>query len=184
MAKNGSGAVAERKPGRLMPFSQAILDEICDGLAKGVPLTVMCKPDRMPDPSTVWKWREDDPKVFQAIARARQIGFDAISEDVLRIADTPQEGVETTTEDDGSVSEKRGDMLGHRKLQVDARLKLLAKWDPKRYGDAAAQTTVNVGVQVTNISVTEEQMSGIREKLRLTNLRAKEVQAEVRRVEG
>jgi hypothetical protein len=28
------------------------------------------------------------------------------------------------------------DMLGHRKLQVETRLKLLAKWDPRRYGDA------------------------------------------------
>ena len=29
-------------------------------------------------------------------------------------------------------------MLGHRKLQVETRLKLLAKWDPKRYGEKLA----------------------------------------------
>jgi hypothetical protein len=29
----------------------------------------------------------------------------------------------------------REDMLGHRKLQIETRLKLLAKWSPKRYGD-------------------------------------------------
>lgn len=40
----------------------------------------------------------------------------------------------------------------------------------------AAGTTVNVGVKVTNISVTEEQMAGIREKLRLANERAKAVE--------
>ncbi|HXD37446.1 MAG TPA: hypothetical protein VN624_12375, partial [Rhodanobacter sp.] len=34
------------------------------------------------------------------------------------------------------VAERRQeDMLGHRKLRIDTRLKLLAKWDPKRYGD-------------------------------------------------
>jgi hypothetical protein len=27
------------------------------------------------------------------------------------------------------------DMLGHRKLQIETRLKLLAKWNPKKYGD-------------------------------------------------
>jgi hypothetical protein len=27
------------------------------------------------------------------------------------------------------------DMLGHRKLQIETRLKLLAVWDPKRYGN-------------------------------------------------
>lgn len=29
----------------------------------------------------------------------------------------------------------REDMLGHRKLQIETRLKLLAKWDPRRYGE-------------------------------------------------
>jgi hypothetical protein len=26
-------------------------------------------------------------------------------------------------------------MLGHRKLRIETRLKLLAKWNPKKYGD-------------------------------------------------
>jgi hypothetical protein len=29
-------------------------------------------------------------------------------------------------------------MLGHRRLQVETRLKLLAKWDPKRHGERIA----------------------------------------------
>ena len=29
----------------------------------------------------------------------------------------------------------RKDMLGHRKLQIETRLKLLAKWNPKKYGE-------------------------------------------------
>jgi len=33
------------------------------------------------------------------------------------------------------VTVKKVEMLGHRKLQIETRLKLLAKWDPKRYGD-------------------------------------------------
>ena len=37
---------------------------------------------------------------------------------------TSKDGTETVVED----------MLGHRKLQIETRLKLLAKWDPKRYG--------------------------------------------------
>jgi hypothetical protein len=34
------------------------------------------------------------------------------------------------------VTIKKVDMLGHRKLQVETRLKLLAKFNPKKYGDA------------------------------------------------
>lgn len=65
-------------------------------------------------------------------------GEDAIAADCLRIADTPMEGVEFVTKADGGVEEKRGDMLGHRKLQIETRLKLLAKWNPKKYGDKMA----------------------------------------------
>lgn len=63
-----------------------------------------------------------------------------IAADCLRISDTPMEGVETTTKADGSIEVKTGDMLGHRKLQIDTRLKLLAKWNPKRYGDKIETT--------------------------------------------
>ena len=33
------------------------------------------------------------------------------------------------------VTIKKVDMLGHRKLQIETRLKLLAKFNPKKYGD-------------------------------------------------
>lgn len=59
-----------------------------------------------------------------------------IAAEAMRIADTPVDGVETEEDESGAVVKvKRGDMLGHRKLQIETRLKLLAKWDPKRYGD-------------------------------------------------
>ena len=54
------------------------------------------------------------------------------------IADTLEEGVETVTKADGTVEERRGDMLGHRKLRIETRLKLLAKWSPKKYGEKMA----------------------------------------------
>ena len=53
----------------------------------------------------------------------------------MRIADTPVVGEETTEKANGDTETRKGDMLGHRKLQIETRLKLLAKWDPKRYGE-------------------------------------------------
>jgi hypothetical protein len=79
------------------------------------------------------------PEFSADFARARARGFDAIAAQALQISDTPHEGVEYITKADGSTEEKRGDMLGHRKLQIETRLKLLARWDPKRYGE---RTTV------------------------------------------
>jgi hypothetical protein len=132
----------------------AILDE----LSKGIPLTIICKNLAISD-STVRLWMSKDEKFTADIARARELGFDAIAAEALRIADTPLEGIEHTDTPDGPRI-KRADMLGHRKLQVETRLKLLAKWDPKRYGDFTRQEISGPdGAPITQaaVSLTTEQ---------------------------
>jgi hypothetical protein len=69
-----------------------------------------------------------------SIARARDIGYDAIAEECLLIADTPQFGQKQVMSDEGATTTIE-DMLGHRKLQIETRLKLLAKFHPTKYGD-------------------------------------------------
>jgi hypothetical protein len=96
-------------------------------------------------------------------ARARLEGFDQIALDALRIADTQVEGVEITIDDMGKTTEKRSDMLGHRKLQVETRLKLLAKWDPKRYGDRVA-LDADVTVKRAAAEMTDEELLAIATK--------------------
>jgi len=120
--------------GRPSKFTEEIAAEICERLSKGEPLAVICRDDHMPAVSTVWAWERAHEGLSEAIARARLVGYDAIAAEALTIADTPLEGIETKETADG-VETKRADMLGHRRLQVETRLKLLAKWDPKRYGD-------------------------------------------------
>lgn len=123
---------------RRINFKAEIVAEICRRLEKGEPLTVICRSQpTFPDPATVWRWAEADKEVAQAIARAREVGHDAIAEECLAIANTPVEGTETTIDEKG-VSIKKADALGHRKLQIETRLKLLAKWNPKKYGDRVA----------------------------------------------
>lgn len=114
--------------------SLEIRERIIAGISEGIPLAVICREDGMPSVTTVWNWEQEDAQLSESIARARLIGFDAIAAEALRIADTPVIGEEITDSEDGRTI-KRADMLGHRKLQVETRLKLLAKWDPKRYGD-------------------------------------------------
>lgn len=120
--------------GRPSKFTEEIAAEICERLSKGEPLAVICRDEGMPAVRTVSLWKVDHPEFGASFARARDEGFDAIAADALAIADTPLEGIETKETAEG-VEIKRSDMLGHRRLQVETRLKLLAKWDPKRYGD-------------------------------------------------
>lgn len=112
------------------------IEKVVDGLRRGIPLTIICSEEGMPCDRTIRDWADADDGLSSAIARAREAGFDQIAVDALAIADTPARGVIRTTKPDGKIEEREEDMLGHRKLQVETRLKLLAKWDPKRYGDA------------------------------------------------
>jgi hypothetical protein len=121
-------------------FPQKVADAICERIAEGEPLRAICREDGMPAWRTIYAWLDEHPEFAARFARAREVGFDAIAAEALQIADTPVAGVRTETTDDGKTKEVREDMLGHRKLQIETRLKLLAKWSPKRYGDKIEQT--------------------------------------------
>lgn len=146
------------KPGRVSTYSDDVAFAIIEQITEGIPLAEICRMDSMPGLRTVYDWMETHKEFAARFARAREQGYDRIAADCLRISNEPLTGEEVTETPDG-VTIKRGDMLGHRKLQIETRLKLLAKWDPKRYGDQPAQTNVNVGVVVA--SLTEEKRAKI-----------------------
>ena len=129
---------APKKTGRPSTYDPDIAHQMCEQLSEGVPLREICRQEGFPAWRTVYDWMAKDPDLSAAIAYARDVGCDALAEDCLRIADTPMMGEEVTeTEDEEGkkVSIKKTDMLGHRKLQIETRLKLLAKFNPKKYGD-------------------------------------------------
>jgi len=127
---------AAAKPGRPSKYSQAVVESICEQLATGVPMAQICRQDGMPAYRTVKDWMDEDSErgrlVSAAIARAREEGFDAIAADCLEIADDGSRDYTQTT--DGRIVPDH-DHIQRSKLRIETRLKLLAKWDPKRYGE-------------------------------------------------
>lgn len=120
-------------------YTQEIADAICARLAEGESLNAICKDDGMPAESTVRAWALDDVQGFGAkYTRARELGYDRLAEELLQIADTPQVGVKTVHKATGAETTE-GDMIEHRRLQVDARKWMLAKMLPKKYGDKVTQ---------------------------------------------
>lgn len=113
----------------------AQMASICAQIAEGVPLRVICRQPGMPKWRTVYDWINADSDFAAAMERARLLGYDAIAEEALEIADTQQMGERIEKEGEKVVKVVQEDMLGHRKLQIETRLKLLAKWHPKKYGD-------------------------------------------------
>ena len=130
-----------KKTGRPSKYTKEIAEQMCELLSDGIPLREICRMEGMPAWRTVYDWMYRDDALGEegvglsaAIARARDIGYEAIAEECLIIADTPKWGQKQVMSDDGATTTIE-DMLGHRKLQIETRLKLLAKWNPKKYGD-------------------------------------------------
>ena len=118
--------------GRPSVYSDELLDAICARLSEGEPLAEICRdPEINVASRTVREWTNKMENVKEAISQARILGYDAISEETLAIADgklPDAEGKRDPTRD---------------KLRVDTRFKLLAKWDPKRFGDASQVRLAN-----------------------------------------
>lgn len=121
-------------------YTEEIADTICDLVSNGVNLRKVCRMDGMPSWRTIYNWVIERPDFASRLARARELGYDALAEEALEISNTPHIGQKKVfssgaDDKDDSVTLTEEDMLGHRKLQIETRLKLLAVWDPKRYGN-------------------------------------------------
>lgn len=106
--------------GRPSKFTPQLADEIVQRISEGEPLAQICRSDGIPALRTVYDWMDADADFSARIARARIAGYDQIANEALSIADTSL-----------PISEE----IQRAKLRVETRLKLLAKWDPKRYGE-------------------------------------------------
>lgn len=143
-----------------MAYSQAVADEICDRIAKGETLRAICREDGKPSFWTVYQWLDANPEFATRFGRARAQGEEQIAQECMHIADNPLLGVEKTIKPDGSIEEKHGDMLGHRKLQIETRLKLLAKWNPKKWGEKVQTEITGQGGGPLSLAVVFEQPKG------------------------
>ncbi len=144
-------------------YTEEIADRICDLVSNGVNLRRVCRMEGMPAWRTVYDWVVARPDFAARLARAREMGYDSLAEEALEISNTPHLGQKKVFssgagEDDDSMTVTEEDMLGHRKLQIETRLKLLAVWDPKRYGnkvqvggDAENPIKIEAEVQAENL---------------------------------
>lgn len=128
--KPNSASNAAKKPtGRPSTYNREVADKILELIKQGQSLTSICKPDDMPAISTFRTWVADDVDGLSArSARAYEVGYDAIADQCVEIADEePEIHPLTGAKDSASVQ--------HKRLRIDTRLRLLGKWAPKKYGD-------------------------------------------------
>jgi hypothetical protein len=126
------------KLGRPSLYTPKLAAEICELLSGGQSLNSICKMDGKPNISSVMLWLSKYQDFSEKYARARQSWADAEFDRMMEIADTPQLGTKTREDADGGVEITTGDMIDHRRLQVDVRKWALARMSPKKYGDRQA----------------------------------------------
>ena len=103
-----------------------LIEEVLSRIAQGETLAALGR--ELDFHPTAWgRWVAEDEALAIAYAEARDTGHDVIAEDVLQIIDS----VAAQSEE-----------IQRAKLRAEYRLKLLAKWNPKKYGD---KQTVDVG---------------------------------------
>ena len=156
------------KTGRPSKYNPEIARIICEQLSEGIPLRQICRDnDGFPAWRTVYDWMGRDDALSASIARARDIGYDAIAEECLQIADNIELGQKQVMTDEGSATTVE-DMLGHRKLRIETRLKLLAKFHPTKYGDKLGLHGVEGAAPIATMDATASKFEEIIRNMEMT----------------
>lgn len=103
-----------------------LIEEVLSRIAKGETLAALGRELDF-HPQSWADWMRADEGLAVAYAEAREIGHDALADQTLEIAD----GTRPSSEH-----------VQLSKLRIETRLKLLACWSPKKYGN---KQTVDVG---------------------------------------
>lgn len=148
--------------GRPSKYSQAIAEEMVQRLSEGEPLRQICRDAHMPEWRTVYDWMYRNEDLSAAIAHARELGQDAIAEDIMReISEDPER---ILSEGGGRIDSGYVQLI---KARAEIKLKLLAKWNPKKYGDR----TVLAGDAQMPVVVQSEATEELKEILKNLELR-------------
>lgn len=125
--------------GRPSLFTTELADEICERIANGETLRAICRSSDMPTYRSVYRWREADAQFSSRLALAREVGADVIADETIEIADeTSRDTLETEHGE-----KPNSEWIARSKLRVETRLKLLAVWFPRKYGQRIDVTSGN-----------------------------------------
>lgn len=130
----------------------SITTAICARLALGEPMAVICRDIGIPR-RTVNQWRQDDPDIAAQFDEARDDGWDAIAHRTRATARGKGESTKDVQRD---------------KLIIENDHKLLAKWDPRRYGDKHQLEHTGPGggpIESKTVVINEQQLGAALDKL-------------------
>lgn len=127
--------------GRPTDYTQELGDRICEKIAEGKSMRSVCREEDMPGLSTVFRWIRDIKEFQEQYARACEERTEALSEEILDIAD---DGINDWMEveyKDNTVWKVNNEAVQRSRLRVDTRKWIMSKMKPKKYGDKVDVTS-------------------------------------------
>jgi hypothetical protein len=98
-------------------------------------MRTVCKADGMPNISTLFKWIREKSEFSQQYAKATEERTEAMSEDLLDIADDGSNDLMRIQKGNETYEIENKEVTNRSKLRVDTRKWLMSKMKPKKYGD-------------------------------------------------
>ena len=157
-----TAAKPNKGPGRPTKYTPELGNEICTRIAKGESLRQICETENFPTEGAVRVWAlNDQHPFFTQYARAREISYYKMADDLLEIADDGRN--DTLTDEDGNEITNH-DVIQRSRLRVDTRKWMLSKMLPKIYGDKITQEVTGKDgsalVPVLNVTIGKPKSEG------------------------
>lgn len=121
--------------GRPESWTQELADEFCGLISIGYSLRTACKEQHMPAPATIFKWMREHDGFLKQYTRACEERTEAMSEDILDIADDGTNDYMMVTKGDQEFEVLNSEHLQRSRLRIDTRKWIMSKVKPTKYGD-------------------------------------------------
>ena len=156
-----------RGDGKRPKVSEEIFEDVLSMIASGITLRQICRYPDMPTKDAIYRFLEDETDATEharrlaRYARARRLGFDEIAEEGLEIVDDGTNDYMERERDGVPEIVLDREHIARSKLRFEGRMKLLAVWDPRRYGemlklgdpDASALGSKNKETSVSDMAI-------------------------------
>lgn len=141
----------------MKPATQELKDDLVEWISSGETLRDWCRKNSFSS-STVYGWINADTDLSERIARAREAGEEIIAQECMEIADnSTNDWMEQNADGDAVGWKLNGDHVQRSKLRIETRLKLLAKWNPRKWGDKQqVEHSGSIGIEQMIASAGEE----------------------------
>ena len=112
-----------------------VAKRVIEGLSEGKSLRAICREDGMPTEAYIRKVALNDIEFGSQYTRARDIGLDAMADEILDIADDGSNDWIERNDPENKGYAYNGEAGARSRLRVDTRKWYLSKLAPKRYAD-------------------------------------------------